>query len=77
MLSEIPPTITVLPSADNASEEPCRAFPTAPAPTSLLPCWVQTGPLRVKIHAAPLEELSRGPLMMAVLPSADSATEWA
>ena len=37
----------------------------------------QTVPLRVKIHAAPLEELSRGPLMMAVLPSADSATEWA
>ena len=29
------------------------ARPTAPVPTSLLPCWVQTPLLRVKTHAAP------------------------
>jgi hypothetical protein len=46
-LSVFPPTMAVLPSADSATEEPCWAFPTAPLPTSLLPCWVQTPPLRV------------------------------
>ena len=46
-LSPGPPTMAVLPSADSATETPCPAFPTAPVPTSLLPCWVQTPPLRV------------------------------
>ena len=32
--------------------------PAAPVPTSLLPCWVQTPPLRVKTHAAPAPLLS-------------------
>jgi hypothetical protein len=36
-----------LPSADSATCQPWSAFPTAPVPTSLLPCWVQTPPLRV------------------------------
>ena len=70
-----PPTMAVLPSADSATERPCAAFPTASVPTSLLPCWVQTPPLRVKTHAAPVYELSPGPPTMAVLPSADSATD--
>jgi tripartite-type tricarboxylate transporter receptor subunit TctC len=51
-----------------------EAFPTAPVPTSLLPCWVQPPPLRVKTHAAPVYDLSPTPPTMAV-PSADSATE--
>ena len=70
-----PPTIAVLPSADSATEKPWPAFPTAPVPTSFDPCWVQTPPLRVKTHAAPAFELSSGPPTIAVLPSADSATE--
>jgi hypothetical protein len=40
---------------------------------SLLPCWVQTPPLRVKTHADPVYELSPYPPTMAVLQSADSA----
>ena len=67
--------MAVLPSADSATEEPCPALPTAPVPTSLLRCWVQTPLLRVKTHAAPVFQLSKGPPTMAVLPSADSATE--
>ena len=67
--------MAVLPSEDSATEEPCPALPTAPAPTSLLRCWVQTPLLRVKTHAAPLFQLSKGPPTMAVLPSSDSATE--
>jgi hypothetical protein len=50
--------MAVLPSSDNATEAPCLAFPTAPLPTSLLPCWVQTPLLRVKTHAAPVFEVS-------------------
>ena len=75
-LSPGPPTMAVLPSADSATEVPWSAAgPAAPVPTSLLPCWVQTPLLRVKTHAAPTSELSPGPPTMAVLPSADSATE--
>src|SRR5580692_6908990 len=74
-LSPFPPTMAVLPSADSATEAPWPTIPPAPVPTSLLPCWVQTPPLRVKTHAAPRIELSSGPPTMAVLPSADSATE--
>jgi hypothetical protein len=40
--SPSPPTMTAVPSADSATEKPCPACPTAPVPTSLLPCWVQT-----------------------------------
>ena len=47
-LSASPPTIAVLPSLDNATEKPCPAFPTAPVPTSLLPCCIHSPPLRVK-----------------------------
>src|SRR5450631_2633411 len=67
--------MAVWPSADSATEVPCRAAPTAPVPTSFDPYWVQTPPLRVQTHAAPASELSLNPPTMAVLPSADSATE--
>src|SRR4029079_16886855 len=73
-LSQRPPTIAVLPSADSETEVPCSAAPIAPAPTSL-PCWVQAPPLRVNTHAAPMLPLSRNAPTMAVLPSADSETE--
>src|SRR5271163_1616793 len=49
-LSLDPPTMAVFPSPDKATEEPWPAFPAAPLPTNLLPCWVQTPPLRVKTH---------------------------
>src|SRR5450759_1713700 len=67
--------MAVLPSPDSATESLWKALPTAPVPTSLLPCWVQTLPLRVKTHAAPVPLLSVNPPTMAVLPSADSATD--
>src|SRR5262249_55030062 len=80
-LSLGPPTMAVLPSADSATEVPCWALPIAPVPTNLLPCWLQTPPLRVKTQAAPTPELlpalklSSGPPTMAVLPSPDSAAD--
>src|SRR5271166_1369164 len=70
-LSSGPPTMAVLPSADSATDMPWRALPTAPVPTSLWPCCVQTPPLRVKTHAAS----ARHPPTIAVLPSADRATD--
>src|SRR6516225_8761233 len=76
VLSPGPPTMAVLPSADSATEKPCWANgPTAPVPTSLLPCWLHIPPLRVNTQAAPPRVLSFGPPTMAVLPSADRATE--
>jgi hypothetical protein len=45
-LSSLPPEMAVFPSADSATDQPWWAS-TAPVPTSLLPCWVQTPPLRV------------------------------
>src|SRR5262245_53587395 len=75
LLSPSPPTIAVFPSADTATENPCRAAPTAPAPTSLVPCWLHTPPLRVHTHAAPLSRPSPTPPTTAVFPSADTATE--
>src|SRR5207244_7606625 len=74
-LSLLPPTMAVLPSKESDTERPCRATPTAPVPTRLVPCWVQTLPLLVQIHAAPAKLLSACPPTMAVLPSAESATE--
>src|SRR6266511_473018 len=84
-LSLAPPTMTMLPSADSATEVPWRALATAPVPTSLSPCCVQTPPLRVNTHAAPAAPrpkgtershgLSPGPRTMAVLPSAERATD--
>ncbi len=63
--------MAVLPSEDSATDMPWRAFPTAPVPMSFLPCCVQTLPLRVNTHAASVPH----PPTMAVLPSADSATD--
>jgi hypothetical protein len=37
---------------------PCAALPTAPVPTSLLPCWVRIVRLRLKIHTAPVFSLT-------------------
>src|SRR5262249_22878954 len=70
--------MAVLPSAESATDQPCKAFPTAPLPASLLPCWLQTLPLRVYTHTAPPPALllSEDPPTMRVLPSADSATDW-
>ncbi len=45
-----------VPSAEIATEVPCWAYPTAPVPTSLLPCCDHTPPLRVNTHAAPVLE---------------------
>src|SRR5215468_8770267 len=74
-LSPGPPTMAVLPSADNATDRPWRALPTESVPTSFLPCCVQMPPLRVNTHAAPVLLLSDHPPTMAVLPSAESATD--
>src|SRR5215831_10670544 len=74
-LSPGPPKIAVFPSADNATDMPWRALPAASVPTSFLPCCVQTPPLRVNTHAAPALPLSDHPPTMAVLPSADNATD--
>src|SRR5271167_2061305 len=73
-LSPRPPTKALLPSAESATEKPRLAVPTAPVPTSLSPCWVQTPLLLVKTHTAPASELSPTPPTTAVLPSAESAT---
>src|SRR5262249_58102267 len=54
----------------SATDMPWRAFPTAPVPTSFLPCCVQVPPLRVNTHAPSASQ----PPTMAVLPSAESAT---
>src|SRR5262245_35794142 len=75
LLSNGPPTMAVLPPEDSATEKPCSAPPTAPVPTSLLPCWVHAPPLRVNTHAAPALLLSASPPTMAVLPPLDSAPE--
>src|SRR5579862_3178752 len=58
-LSKGPPSMAVVPSADNATARPSCAPPTAPAPTSLLPSWLHTPAMRVYIQAAPAEPLSR------------------
>src|SRR5882724_6015393 len=70
-----PPTIAVFPSAESATELPWDALPNAPLPISLSPCWVHTPFARANIHAAPAPPLSCGPPIIAVFPSADSATE--
>src|SRR5947209_5869886 len=74
-LSPGPPTMAVLPSAESATDVPWRAFPTAPLPTSFLPCCFQTSPLRADTHAAPVLLASDHPPTIAVLPSAESATD--
>jgi hypothetical protein len=73
-LSLRPPTSAVPPSAESATLEPKAALPAAPLPVSLLPCWLQVEPERVKIHAAPLFPSSPEPPTSAVVPSAESAT---
>src|SRR5580765_656848 len=74
-LSLAPPTTAVFPSADSAIETPCSATPTAPVPTSFVPCWLHTPALRVYAHAAPTALLSALPPKTTVFPSPDSATE--
>src|SRR5262245_181327 len=79
--------MAVLPSADTATDAPWDHKPppfSLVVPTSLA-CCLQTSPLRVNTHDAPAEPtlgdrsrsalLAPGPPTMAVLPSADSATD--
>src|SRR5690242_7309319 len=72
--SRYPPTSTVLPSADRATDEPCSPPPNASDPTSFPPCCVHTPRLRVKLHGAPLEAWSALPPPAAVFPSPGAAT---
>src|ERR1700677_3044784 len=51
-----PPTTAVSPSADRATETPCRGVPETFMPISLA-CWLHTPTLRVKTHVAPWFEL--------------------
>jgi hypothetical protein len=78
-LSFGPPRTAVLPSADNATDVPSPEAPVPSLATSLLPCCVHTPPLRVYTHAAPVPGPtalpSCGPPTIAVLPSADTATD--
>src|SRR6266404_2583499 len=67
--------MAVFPSAESDTEKPCCAMPTAPVPTSFVPCWVHTPTERVYTHAAPATLLSECPPTMAVFPSPESDTE--
>src|ERR1035437_2594803 len=67
--------MAVLPSAERKTEVPCKESPSAPEPTSLVPCWVQAPALLFQTHAAPTAPLSPHPPTMAVLPSAERDTE--
>src|SRR5262249_16947724 len=69
-----PPTTAVLPSPDSATETPWPAAPTAPVPTSFSPCCIIVPPMRMNTHAAPMPASSSGPPVIAVFPSADTAT---
>jgi hypothetical protein len=71
-----------LPSADSATDQPncghtdkldCE-HPAASSAVSFCR-WVHVPTLRVKTHAAPAPLLSNGAPIMAVLPSAETATE--
>src|SRR5262245_28760970 len=76
------PTMAILPSAESATDVPWRALLVL---TSFSPSCVQPPPLRLKTHAAPAAPrpkgtdgshiLSLGPPTIAVLPSAESATD--
>jgi hypothetical protein len=78
-LSAAPPTMAVRPSAEIATDLPCRwLLPAPPVPTSFA-SLIHVLPLRTKIQAAPIASrdvaLSLEPPTMAVLPSAERATE--
>src|SRR5262245_36430777 len=82
-LSDVPPTMAVLPSPDSATDEPWPIRgPAPPVPTSFACCTHSTTlppsvktVLRANTQAAPFSLLSESPPTMAVLPSPDSATE--
>src|SRR5260370_35475047 len=73
-LSPGPPTIAVLPSPDNATDMPWWALPTAPVPTSFLPCCGHRPPLRGKTHAARILPLPDNPPPTAAWPPAGRCT---
>lgn len=75
LLSNGPPTIAVLPSAEIATAWPCWDWPMDPLPTSLGPCWVQAPFVFTNTQAAPVFWLSPAPPTMAVFPSFESAME--
>ncbi len=70
--------MAVLPSAESATLWPKWAAPTEFDAVSFGPCWIQSAGgaalVRAKIQIAPTLLLSASPPMMAVLPSAESAT---
>ena len=53
-LSAWPPTMRGVAVGRTARRRALPGVPTARVPTSFDPCWVQTPPLRVKTHAAPV-----------------------
>ncbi len=67
--------MAVSPSKESATAVPCCAGLMGSVLTSLLPCWLQTPPLRVKTHVAPVPETSSGPPSRIVLPSPEMATD--
>src|SRR5262249_727765 len=86
-LSLGPPPLAVLPPADRATDGPWdqKAPPYSVVVPTSLACCLQTPPLRMNTHAAPAGPmeagrsrsalLAPGPPTMAVLPSADNATD--
>ena len=70
-----PPIIAVLPSAERDTDEPCLEAIEAPDPYNLLPCWLQLPAVRTNTQEDPLPPRSPSPPTMAVLPSAEIATE--
>ena len=74
-LSKWPPTRAVLPLADSATDLPNQGLPTPSEGTNFVPSCAHVVPERLKIHTAPLPPSSITPPTIAVLPSAESATE--
>src|ERR1043166_7956862 len=70
-----PPTRARPPLADNDTDQPCAAAPTAPAPSSRGPCLLQRPPDRRYIQAAPTPPVFPGEPTSAKFAAADSETE--
>src|SRR5262249_48313787 len=76
-ISKSPPTKTVFPSAESATEKPCSAFPMASVPTSSI-FAVHTPFERVNTSAPPSASPTQNRQFaptIAVFPSLDSTTE--
>ncbi len=66
------PTTSRLPSPDSETLCPCPILLPVATVVSFAPSCVQAAPFRVNVQTAPAYELSAGPPIAAVLPSADS-----